>query len=86
LVIAFNSNHFIFYLEVDLLENVVPLNLLEELIEEHTTSECENIFNYIEDRRAKITIVRTNHATRLLIILAYIDFCDRIWCPVEAKV
>ncbi|KAI7906379.1 THO complex subunit 1 transcription elongation factor-domain-containing protein [Cokeromyces recurvatus] len=42
--------------DVDLIDNVVPLTLLEELCEVHTTIGCEKIFNYIEHRKDKITV------------------------------
>ncbi|KAI8991913.1 THO complex subunit 1 transcription elongation factor-domain-containing protein [Mycotypha africana] len=41
--------------ETYLLDNVVPLTMIEELAEVHTTVGCEKIFNYIESRKDMIT-------------------------------
>lgn len=63
---------------MDLLDVVVPLTFLEELSEAHTTSGCERIFNYIEKRKSRITVVNmaaesheTTQASHTHLVLGY---------------
>lgn len=41
---------------VDYLDNVIPLTLIEELLDVHTTMGCEKLFSFVEKRKARITV------------------------------
>jgi THO complex subunit 1 len=41
-----------------LVEQVTVLTLIEELLEQQTIPGCEKIFDYIESRKTKLTVVR----------------------------
>lgn len=43
--------------DVDLLDNVTHLSFVEELLDVNTTFACEKLFDYVEKRKAKITVV-----------------------------
>ncbi|KAI8148565.1 THO complex, subunit THOC1 [Fennellomyces sp. T-0311] len=38
------------------LDAVVPLTLIEELLDAHTINGCEQLFDYIEERKARLTV------------------------------
>lgn len=42
---------------VDYLDNVIPLTLIEELLDVHTTMGCEKLFSFVEKRKSRITVV-----------------------------
>ncbi|KAI9273898.1 THO complex subunit 1 transcription elongation factor-domain-containing protein [Helicostylum pulchrum] len=42
--------------DVDLLDNVTHLSFVEELLDVNTTYACEKLFDYVEKRKAKITV------------------------------
>ncbi|KAI9499738.1 THO complex subunit 1 transcription elongation factor-domain-containing protein [Zychaea mexicana] len=42
--------------ELGYLEPVVPLTLIEELLDVHTIDGCEKLFDYIEKRKARLTV------------------------------
>lgn len=46
--------------DVDLLDNVTHLTFVEELLDVNTTFACEKLFDYVEKRKSKITVVRIN--------------------------
>ncbi|RCH81885.1 UDP-glucose-4-epimerase [Rhizopus azygosporus] len=41
--------------EIDLLDQVIPLTFVEELLDLHTTEGCEKIFDYVEQRKDRLT-------------------------------
>ncbi|KAG1146704.1 hypothetical protein G6F37_001089 [Rhizopus arrhizus] len=41
--------------EIDLLDQVIPLSFTEELFDLHTTEGCEKIFDYVEQRKTRLT-------------------------------
>ncbi|KAI8989436.1 THO complex subunit 1 transcription elongation factor-domain-containing protein [Pilobolus umbonatus] len=43
-------------LAIDILDAVIPLTLIEELFDVHTTADCEKIFDYVERRKTRLTI------------------------------
>lgn len=43
---------------LDLLDQVIPLTFVEELLDLHTTEGCEKIFDYVEQRKDRLTAVR----------------------------
>lgn len=54
--------------DVDLLDNVTHLSFVEELLDVNTTYACEKLFDYVEKRKAKITVV-----SFYIIHIKYID-------------
>ncbi|CAO3680245.1 unnamed protein product [Rhizopus microsporus] len=50
--------------EIDLLDQVIPLTFVEELLDLHTTEGCEKIFDYVEQRKDRLTanVKRNQHS------------------------
>lgn len=53
--------------DVDLLDNVTHLTFVEELLDVNTTFACEKLFDYVEKRKSKITVVRINCVIKVTI-------------------
>ena len=52
-----SSNNALIAHVLGLVEQVTVLTLIEELLEQQTIPGCEKIFDYIESRKTKLTVV-----------------------------
>ncbi|KAI9247064.1 THO complex subunit 1 transcription elongation factor-domain-containing protein [Sporodiniella umbellata] len=55
--------------EIDLIDQVIPLSLVEELLDLHTTVGCERIFEYVEKRKNRLTVNMVPGKGKALILL-----------------
>lgn len=71
---------------IDYLEAVVPLTMVEELLDIHTISGCEKLFDYIERRKPRLIVASIWEPRRMIELCQPIFIFSRIWCLVVAKV
>jgi hypothetical protein len=74
-----------FYHSLGLVEAVSILTLIEELLEQQTIPGCEKIFDYIESRKEKLTMVRNYFIRNEMETISPLTIYHRIWRPVKEK-